>query len=83
MAETKIQLEGIRSVFDKLFNIFESIRSMFHAWDKTCHIRFLEEMCRLKEIEKELAELGYSDEEVDHFIKIVYESVFPLPERMQ
>jgi hypothetical protein len=56
---------------------------MFHAWDKTCHIRFLEEMCRLKEIEKELAEPGYSDEEVDHFIKIVYESVFPLPERMQ
>jgi hypothetical protein len=66
MAETKIQLERVRPIFDNLFNIFERIRSLFHAWDKTCHARFIEEMLKLQDMERELAALGYNDEEVQH-----------------
>ena len=74
------QLNETYEVVDDIFKVFENVRSLFHSWDKSKHMTFIQEVMKLQALEVKLYKLGYDDGFVRLLMKAVYESIFTMSE---
>lgn len=77
------QLNETYEVVDDIFKVFENVRSLFHPWDKSKHMTFIQEVMKLQALEVKLYKLGYDDDLVRLLMKAVYESIFTRAEIQQ
>ncbi|MGH2479623.1 MAG: hypothetical protein ACRDHW_08215 [Ktedonobacteraceae bacterium] len=77
------QLNETYAVVDDIFTVFENVRSMFRAWDKSKHMPFIQQVMKLQVLEVKLYKLGYDEDFVRLLVKAVYESVFTRTEIQQ
>lgn len=71
------------ALVDEIFQVFENVRSMFRAWDKSKHMPFIQQVMKLQALEEKFYKLGYEDDFVRLLVKAVYESVFTKTEIQQ
>ena len=70
-------------VVDEIFRILEEVREMFHNWNSSCHMPFIEKVMYLNTLRERLYTLGYGEDFVETVIKISYNNVFTKVERLK
>lgn len=76
-------IHELNSVVDEIFLTLEEVKSLFHNWNASCHMTFIQKVMYLNELREGLYKLGFDEDFTDTVIKVAYSNVFTKNERIE